>query len=46
MTVSNMRRAIAEVYSGPNWKYRVDRMSASQVMAIYFSFIQRGLLGG
>lgn len=42
MTVSNMRKAITNVYPGEKWKKKVERMSDSQVMAIYYSFEKSG----
>lgn len=44
MSVPNKRAAIAQVYSGQGWKYKVAKMSDQQVMAVYFSFVQRKLI--
>lgn len=44
MSVSNMRSAIAKVYPGQSWKYKVAKMSDQQVIAVYFSFVQRKLI--
>lgn len=44
MSVPDMRRAIAKVYPGQNWKYKVAKMSDQQVIAVYFSFVQRKLI--
>ena len=39
--VEDMRAYISDVYKGEGWKRRVARMRDSQVMAIYFSFMDR-----
>jgi hypothetical protein len=44
MSVSNMRAAIAQVYPGQGWKYKVAKMSDQQVIAVYFSFVRRKLI--
>lgn len=41
MTVDRMRTEISKVYSG-QWINRVNRMSDSQVMAVYYSFLEKG----
>lgn len=41
MTVEEMRAAIAQLY-GPGWKWRVSGMSENQVIAVYFSLLERG----
>lgn len=41
MTVEEMRAAISELY-GLGWKWRVGRMSENQVIAVYFSCLERG----
>lgn len=42
MTVQEMRNAISDAYKGPGWKARVACMSEDQVIAIYYSFLERG----
>lgn len=44
MSVPDMRVAIANVYPGQSWKYKVAKMSDQQVMAVYFSFVHRKLV--
>lgn len=44
MSVPDMRTAIAKVYPGTAWKYKVAKMSDQQVMAVYFSFVNRKLV--
>lgn len=44
MSVFDMRTSIANVYPGAGWKYKVAKMSEQQVMAVYFSFVQRKLV--
>ena len=44
MSVPDMRAAIAKVYPGQSWKYKVAKMSDQQVMAVYFSFLRRKLI--
>lgn len=45
MTINQMRSQISNVYSTKTWPYRVSLMSDSQVIAIYYSFLQRGKFG-
>ena len=40
--VSTMRELIMEVYPGPAWEKRVKFMSDNQVIAVYYSFLQKG----
>lgn len=42
LTVEGMRDLIEDVYEGPSWKEKVRRMADRQVMAIYFSFCEKG----
>lgn len=39
--VEDMRAYISDVYKGERWKHKVARMPDAQVMAIYFSFMDR-----
>lgn len=46
MSNDDMRFFVSRVY-GPNakgWKRKVAKMSDKQVCALYYSFIQRGLI--
>lgn len=46
MSVDEMRYCIARAY-GPRaykWKAKVERMSDNQVIAVYKSFVERGLV--
>lgn len=42
VSVNDMRFIISHVYKGDKWKYKVEHMTDRQVMAIYFSFCERG----
>lgn len=42
VSVNDMRFIISQVYKGDKWKYKVEHMTDRQVMAIYFSFCERG----
>jgi hypothetical protein len=44
MTVKDMRDAVANVYSGPAWRLRVQEMSERQVIAIFKDMIEQGRL--
>ena len=44
MTVSQMRAAVHEAYSGNGWGHKVANMSDIQVRAVYFSLLDRGML--
>ena len=44
MSVPDMRSAIAKVYPGQKWKFKVARMSDQQVIAVYYSFLHRKLV--
>lgn len=41
-SVDDMRDDISKVYKGPEWKKKVKRISDRQVMAIYYSFCEKG----
>lgn len=43
MTIDQMRSYIAGVYKGPFWKDKVSKMDEGQVVAIYYSFLERGV---
>lgn len=43
MSVEQMREAIKKVYEGIAWKVRCNRMRDSQVIAIYYSFLEKGV---
>ena len=46
MSTDDMRFIVSRVY-GPNakgWKRKVVKMSDKQVRALYYSFVQRGLI--
>ena len=43
MKVEEMRNAIARVYSGPAWLFRVKSMDERQVIAIYRDMLKRGV---
>lgn len=42
MSVEEMREAIKKVYDGNAWKCRCELMPAYQVIAIYYSFRDKG----
>ena len=42
MTVTEMRNAISDAYEGKGWKAKVACMHDDQVIAIYYSFLERG----
>ena len=41
MTVSQMRNKLIDIYSAPKWRDRVDSMPDNQVIAVYYSFLER-----
>lgn len=45
MTIQQMRAAVYDVYSGNGWGQKVDNMSDIQVQAVYFSLLERGMIG-
>ena len=44
MTIGEMRKSLIEApgYSSQSWKEKVKKMKDSQVVAVYFSFLNRG----
>lgn len=42
LSVYSMRCLIADVYSSQTWKERVKHMSDDQVIAVYYSFCEKG----
>ena len=42
MTVDDMRVAITRIYPSVVWKQKVSRMYDNQVIAIYYSFCEKG----
>ena len=42
MTVSQMRNRLGDVYTAKTWQNRVKRMPDNQVIAVYYSFLERG----
>lgn len=46
LTVSpeQMKREILKVYSGPNWAFKVEKMSDKQIAAVYLRFLNQGKL--
>lgn len=42
MTVEQMRQAISDLYPGWPWKLKVAAMYDDQVIAIYYSCLERG----
>lgn len=44
MTVSQMRSVISRVYDTSSWRAKVEHMSDDQVIAIYYSFAEKGKL--
>lgn len=45
MTVQQMRNAILGVYDTKSWKKKVANMYDDQIIAIYHSFRNKGMLG-
>lgn len=45
MTVYEMRAEILKVYDTESWRIKVNKMYDDQVIAIYYDFMQRGILG-
>ena len=44
MTVQQMKDAIVAVYDTASWKKKVNNMYDDQVIAIYYNFLNRGIL--
>ena len=42
MRIASMRKAIAKVYNNKTWANKVAMMPDDQVIAIYFSFLEKG----
>lgn len=42
LNVAVMREMVSDAYEGPKWKAKVSDMSDRQVMAIYYSFCEKG----
>lgn len=45
MTIQEMKNAILGVYKTKSWHAKVNRMYDDQIVAIYFNFNERGILG-
>ena len=45
MTIRQMKDAIAKVYDTATWKKKVKNMRDDQVVAVYYNFRNRGMLG-
>lgn len=41
-----MRDWVKSAYPGPGWKEKVDKMSDSQIIALYYSLIKQGKIKG
>lgn len=46
MTPAAMRKAVSDAYSSAEWKQKVKYMPSTQIVAIYTSFRQRGIIHG
>ena len=46
MEVYIMRDWVKSAYPGLNWKAKVDKMSDSQIIALYYSLIKQGKIKG
>ena len=42
ISVDDMRFLVSQVYRGAKWKYKVKHMTDRQVIALYFSFCEKG----
>lgn len=42
ISVDDMRFLVSQVYKGDKWKYKVQHMTDRQVIALYFSFCEKG----
>lgn len=42
ISVDDMRLLVSKAYKGPKWKYKVQNMTDRQVIALYFSFCEKG----
>lgn len=36
-----MKKVVIDTYDSPSWRFRVSKMKQSQIIAIYFSIINR-----
>ena len=45
MSIQEMKNAILSVYKTKSWWQKVNRMYDDQIVAIYFNFNERGILG-
>lgn len=43
VTIQYMRSAISDVYASRKWREEVNLMPDSQVIAVYHSFLERGV---
>lgn len=41
MTIEQMRAYILKAYEGDKWKHRVSKMADSQIIAVYYSILNR-----
>ena len=44
MSIAEMREAVSGAYSSESWKKRVKGFSQQRIMALYMSFLKRGLI--
>ena len=44
MTVQQMKEAILNVYQTKSWRNKVANMYDDQIIAIYYNFLERGVL--
>lgn len=42
ISVDDMRYLVSQVYKGNKWKYKVKHMTDRQIIALYFSFCEKG----
>lgn len=42
MSVTDMRSWVKSAYTGESWKAKVDKMSDSQVIALYYKLVAQG----
>lgn len=41
LTIDEMRSYITSKYESNTWRYKVERMPENQVIAVYYSFLER-----
>lgn len=46
MTNADMRGWVKSAYPSNTWKKKVDKMSDEQIVAVYYSLVQRGKIKG